>query len=154
LHKEEDFQASFADLIREAYKDLFELRGDQAWSLNKLDLIAYFRNADKTSDAIGTRQAAVFRVFAALSGFNDVGDSTKPKISKSKEKTPRSVANKVSPKTRLPLEQNITSNQNGAHTSSRDMAMTVRIEINLPADGTRDVYDNIFKSIRANLINE
>ncbi len=34
------------------------------------------------------------------------------------------------------------------------MALTVRIEINLPANGTQDTYDMIFKSIRANLINE
>lgn len=36
----------------------------------------------------------------------------------------------------------------------RDMALTVRIEINLPAGGSQETYDNIFKSIRANLINE
>jgi hypothetical protein len=36
----------------------------------------------------------------------------------------------------------------------RDMALTVRIEINLPAGGSKETYDNIFKSIRANLIDE
>lgn len=36
----------------------------------------------------------------------------------------------------------------------KDMALTVRIEINLPANGSKETYDNIFKSIRANLINE
>jgi hypothetical protein len=29
--------------------------------------------------------------------------------------------------------------------------MTVRIEINLPAEGTPETYDAIFKSIKANL---
>ena len=33
----------------------------------------------------------------------------------------------------------------------KDMALTVRIEINLPANGSKETYDNIFKSIRANL---
>jgi hypothetical protein len=36
----------------------------------------------------------------------------------------------------------------------RDMALTVRIEINLPAGGTQETYDAIFKSIKANLIDE
>lgn len=30
--------------------------------------------------------------------------------------------------------------------------MTVRIEINLPAEGSQETFDNIFKSIKANLI--
>jgi len=36
--------------------------------------------------------------------------------------------------------------------TKRDMALTVRIEINLPAEGSQETYDNIFKSIKANLI--
>jgi len=30
--------------------------------------------------------------------------------------------------------------------------LTVRIEVNLPADGDQETYDNIFRSIRKNLI--
>jgi hypothetical protein len=33
------------------------------------------------------------------------------------------------------------------------MALTVRIEINLPAGGDQSTYDCIFKSIRENLLN-
>ena len=36
----------------------------------------------------------------------------------------------------------------------KEMALTVRIEVNLPANGSKETYDNIFKSIRANLIDE
>lgn len=35
---------------------------------------------------------------------------------------------------------------------SRDVGLTVRVEINLPADGDQETYDRIFKSIRENLI--
>lgn len=35
---------------------------------------------------------------------------------------------------------------------SRDIGLTVRVEINLPADGTKEAYDNIFKSIKENLL--
>jgi hypothetical protein len=33
------------------------------------------------------------------------------------------------------------------------VGLTVRIEINLPADGDQETYDRIFRSIRENLIN-
>jgi len=33
------------------------------------------------------------------------------------------------------------------------VGLTVRIEVNLPADGDQDTYDKIFKSIRENLLN-
>jgi hypothetical protein len=34
------------------------------------------------------------------------------------------------------------------------VGLTVRIEINLPANGTQATYDNIFQSIRKNLLND
>jgi len=34
----------------------------------------------------------------------------------------------------------------------KDFGLTVRIEINLPADGDQETYDWIFKSIRENLL--
>jgi len=36
--------------------------------------------------------------------------------------------------------------------SKKDMALTVRIEINLPSEASAEAYDNIFKSIKANLL--
>ena len=36
--------------------------------------------------------------------------------------------------------------------SPNGVALTVRIEINLPAAGDQDTYDRIFKSIRENLL--
>ena len=37
-----------------------------------LSLITFFRRADQTSTTIGKRQAATFKIFAALSGFGDL----------------------------------------------------------------------------------
>jgi hypothetical protein len=56
LHNEEEFKAAFSDLVREAYADLFGIRGEEAWTMSKSDLIGYFRSADKTSEIIGSRQ--------------------------------------------------------------------------------------------------
>lgn len=33
----------------------------------------------------------------------------------------------------------------------KEMSLTVRVEINLPAEAGAETYDNIFKSIKANL---
>jgi hypothetical protein len=54
-HEEDAFKKAFEGLIRDSYKDLFALRGEDAWAMSKDALIGYFRSADKTSDVIGTR---------------------------------------------------------------------------------------------------
>ena len=148
-----DFPKAFESLVRDAYKDLFELRGEDAWSLQQAELTSYFRTADKTSDVIGGRQATVFRVFRALAGREQLvekpanGATAKAKPSKSKvapAKKTKAVEAEVAP----------PAGSQSKPEGRRDMAMTVRIEINLPANGSQETYDAIFKSIRANLIDE
>ena len=155
-HDDGQFQKAFEELIKNAYTDLFELKGDEAWTMDKNKLISYFRSADKTSDVIGTRQAGVFQALRAIAGYED--DPTAPKTAKTtgqsskptKTKTPKLAAGEVaktnaSPANPLPAAD--TSKKGG-------VALSVRIEINLPAEATAETYDNIFKSIRANLMNE
>jgi hypothetical protein len=36
--------------------------------------------------------------------------------------------------------------------SNQSLGLTVRVEINLPADGSKETYDAIFKSIKKNLL--
>lgn len=87
---DDQFPAAFEALLRDAYKDIFDLRGDDAWTMTKPQLTAYFRTADKTSEAIGARQAGVFIVFRNLAGHEQPADSvaTKgaPKLKPSKAK--------------------------------------------------------------------
>jgi Family of unknown function (DUF5343) len=149
-HENEAFKKAFEGLIRNSYKDLFDLRGDDAWNMKKDELTGYFRRVDKTSDVIGTRQAALFHAFRTLSGHEQVAATpqnggaprlaarpSKAKIIKTKERA------------YVPIEAPMV-----ATPSRKDMALTVRIEINLPAEASPETYDNIFKSIKANLINE
>lgn len=153
LHGDSAFQTGFADLVRKAYHDLFDLRGDDAWTMSRAELIGYFRSADKTSEIIGTRQAAVFRVFATTAGFPDPNGAAP---------TPKKVADRPAKSAKPPVK--IRAAIDAAATrddakvdhrkSGRDMALTVRVEINLPAGGTKETYDNIFKSIRANLLDD
>lgn len=151
IRDETKFQAAFAGLIMTAYKDLFDTRGEDAWQLSKDELIGYFRAADKTSDLIGTRQAGVFQVFSSLSGHSVETRAKASASGKPKEKASRKAK---------PVKMSTTDAGTAPRKTAdpavvqRDLAMTVRIEINLPAEGTRETYDHIFQSIRANLIDQ
>jgi hypothetical protein len=152
----DDFPKAFEGLVRESYSDLFDLRGDDAWALSKGELTTYFRTSDKTSDVIGSRQAGLFQVFARLAGHetgptND-GAGTTPKAKAGK---PKAVAQKLAKDAKIVISDSSKDQRAGKEKDGRrDMALTVRIEINLPANGSQETYDNIFKSIRANLIDE
>ncbi len=145
IHNDADFKTEFAELVRTAYKDLFDLRGEDAWTMSRDDLIGYFRTTDKTSAIIGTRQYTVFEALRSLSGYEQPdagpaktkGKSAKPKAVKARKNTKKVEAPITITPEELPVK--------------RDMALTVRIEINLPAEGSQETYDNIFKSIKANL---
>jgi hypothetical protein len=118
-------------------------------------LIGYFRSADKTSDVIGTRQAAVFRAFASLAGHHDESTAAPGKATtKGKDKGARTAKVTVAKPKPAAVELKARENMKVGGAAAREMALTVRIEINLPADGTRATYDNIFQSIRDNLLNE
>jgi Family of unknown function (DUF5343) len=152
-HKDEDFAEHFGALVQKAYSSLFDLHGNNAWNLNNSELITYFRHSDQTSATIGGRQAATFRVLAGLSGHGDVPEpkskqSTKaiaaPKAAKA------NAAKKVQPLAQPSSHQSAGARRN--HNEGTGFGLTVRVEINLPADGTKETYDNIFKSIKENLL--
>lgn len=143
-HKDEDFSKAFSDLIENSYSALFDLHGESSWVLEIDDLITFFRQSDQTSDAIGRRQANTFRVFAGLSGHGEVPTA------KSSNKKMNSGTAKKAVKKKAPIKQETPAPVDPIKT--KDFGLTVRVEINLPADGTKETYDNIFKSIKENLI--
>jgi len=146
--------SAFEGLVKEAYSDLFELRGDDAWSLSKKELTSYFRTTDKTSEAIGGRQAAVFITFRTLAGHEQSSDKPAPSTTKaapSAKAKPATAKKATGAEVRTATKASEKANTNDQR---RDMALTVRVEINLPANGTKETYDAIFKSIKANLIDD
>ena len=163
-HDETEFQKGFAGLIQHAYSGLFELYGADAWTAPIDKLISFFRNSDHTSDIVGRRQATTFQTLATISGKLD---GQLPKSTSAKPKKGDGLAAKKSTKaaSKKPAtaEVPLANQQSGAgietgmsnvgNSGSGDMALTVRIEINLPAGGDKETYDNIFKSIRENLLN-
>lgn len=150
-HDEAEFKSSFEEVVKAAYSDLFEIRGNDAWTINKGQLVGYFRNADKTSDIIGNRQAGVFIALRELAGHQTEGAIvSKPKAASNGKvntstKKVKPVPQKAPDKVARDEAATIVKQQKG------DVALTVRIEINLPAEGTQETYDAIFKSIKANL---
>lgn len=147
---DDQFPSAFEAMVKEAYSDLFDLRGEDAWTMTKSELTGYFRTTDKTSEVIGGRQAGVFQMFRSLAGHDTAEEkaapksAAKPRAGKAKPASqPRA---KAASATEGPVKVDLQSPE-----PRKDMALTVRIEINLPANGSKETYDNIFKSIRANL---
>lgn len=163
-HDETQFQAGFSELVESAYSALFELHGADAWSAQTDKLISFFRSSDHTSDIVGRRQANTFQTLAAISGKveGQPAKTSAAKPKKAESTTAKKQSAKSSSKSNTPQNSSEAANQpsgvtinsqgtGGGNTS--DMALTVRIEINLPAGGDKETYDNIFKSIRENLLN-
>ena len=148
-HKDDEFAKAFEPLVKKSYTALFDLRGDESWNLDEDNLIAFFRQNDQTGETIGKRQASTFKILAGLSGHGEMpiprGTKSRTKGAikkKTAEVTPKLKGKGVAPK-----------DKNTADEVYKNIGLTVRIEINLPADGTKETYDNIFKSIKENLIN-
>lgn len=157
-HDDAEFEAGFAELVKSAYGDLFGLHGDTAWSLPTDKLISYFRNTDHTSAIVGQRQASTFQALATLCGKTD-GAPAASKPKRAESSTSKAVKPKASTKPRVaePPASAASVIPPASPTSSAGntsgMALTVRVEINLPAGGDQETYDRIFKSIRENLLN-
>ena len=147
-HKDEAFQEQFGHLVKEAYEELFELHGDDAWTLDRASLAQFFRTTDHSSEIVGTRQAGTFGYLAALAGHAETP--------KAREASPR--------KSAMPAASASNAKANKANKAKSELlpvtpagsdarfGLTVRVEVNLPAEGDQDTYDRIFKSIRKNLI--
>jgi hypothetical protein len=143
-HDDADFQKDFAAMVKEAYSDLFALHKDAAWELPASKLIGFFRTTDKTTALVGKFQAATFQLLAAFAGHGEVPE---PAVAKPPAKAKDSKA----PKAAKPAKDvGHAQIQNGG---TRDVGLTVRIEVNLPAAGDQETYDRIFRSIRENLLN-
>jgi hypothetical protein len=150
-HEDDAFQQAFAEIVKKAYKGLFEIYKDEAWTVPNNKLITFFRQTDQSSEAVGTRQASTFHSLAIFAGeVTETAPSPKPKAARKPSVT-------RTPKTIVQQNGNIASTsaiQGGLQPDGEPrVALTVRIEVNLPAGGDKDTYDNIFKSIRENLMN-
>lgn len=157
FHDTTSFQKAFSEIVKAAYSDLFSLHGDGAWSLGDPKLITFFRQTDQSSQLVGTRQAGTFKALAAYAGHADSGASQKVRTNKRDTKPSSSKQAKSGSKgAAAPTSSSVQVNAGASaatDSGNRNLGLTVRIEINLPATGDQETYDKIFKSIRENLLN-
>lgn len=150
LHDDNEFGEKLSDLISSAYTDLFELRSEGAWTANQDDLISFFRRSDGSSAVVGKRQAITFQTLASLAGKREEEILTRgprgPKNASEKKATAEPRRKKKAEKAQN-FEEKAAVMRGGS-----DVALTVRIEVNLPANASKDAYDHIFASIKKNLI--
>ncbi len=150
-HKDDSFSAAFEPVVKAAYSELFDLHGEQAWSLDRSDLVQFFRTTDHSSDVVGQRQAATFVALAGLAGHGDTPRIRETKNGESRSKAKKSTQKPDKAKEAEARPTHIPPKSVVVDTPGR-IGLTVRIEVNLPADGNQETYDRIFKSIRKNLI--
>jgi hypothetical protein len=148
-HDDAAFGKKVGEMVKKAYSDLFSLHGDNAWGLDADVLITYFRQSDQTSSVVGARQATTFQTLAAFAGHGEVPTARAPATHKGKTAGTNGKS-KTEKKPKVPLTPPAPD-----HLSNRtkDLGLTVRIEINLPVAEDQATYDRIFKSIRENLLN-
>ena len=143
-HDDATFQQQFGELVQSSYAALFDVHGDGAWEQTLDSLIQFFRTNDSTTGGVGRLQAKTFMQLSQLAGHGaptSRAQKDTPGGRPSKESKTKKVATVAAPRSASPPE--------GAKPK---VGLTVRIEINLPADGSQETYDRIFKSIRENFI--
>ncbi len=148
LHDDSAFAKQFSEIVQTAYSQLFELHGENAWALETQGLMTFFRSADHTTALVGKHQARTFQVLAGFAGHQEIPESKagapKPAPKTTKKKASTAVVGTTPSESKQPPALAV-------HRAS-DIGLTVRIEINLPADADQETYNRIFRSIRENLL--
>lgn len=150
LHDDNEFGEKLAEMVEGSYSDLFELRSAGAWNANQDDLISFFRRSDGTSAVVGKRQAITFQTLASMSGKREeeiLARGPRGPNKASKKKDPKEPAAKKKAQSPSKTQEKVVLQRGGS-----DVALTVRVEVNLPANASKDAYDHIFASIKKNLI--
>ncbi|NLI85775.1 MAG: DUF5343 domain-containing protein [Propionibacterium sp.] len=152
------FKTGLESAIRSSYSQLFEEMNDALQS-DRDTLIHWFRGADKTSALVGQRQATTFLTLAALSGHGELPpartNGQKPSSSAATAaKKPKASAAKPTAKAGAASSESVTPENMSESASSfgRDVGLSVRVEVNLPANGDAATYDAIFASIKKHLM--
>lgn len=149
------FEAGMESTMRSAYANLFDEMGDAALSADRATLVGWFRGSDKTTDLVGQRQATTFQALAATAGYGEMplirGRGAKKATSPTRNPAAKPTK-KVAPAEAPPKGQSGSKSPKAAERVSSDLGVTVRIEVNLPANGDAVTYDAIFASIRKHLM--
>lgn len=159
---DEAFKEGLEARLRESYSALFDDMGDSALDAKREELIHWFRASDKTSELVGGRQASTYQTLAALAGHGEL--PARPPAAKKTAAVPRSTSTRpaqkrngekteAAPQQSTPRKtSNLSTDRPAASRGLEDIALTVRIEVNLPSGGDATTYDAIFASIKKHLM--
>jgi hypothetical protein len=152
--EDEAFATGFAELVKRGYAPLFELYGDAAWKLDKNKLTGFFRTSDQTSARVGEQQASTFAALASFAGHAPMA-ATSAGSGNGNGSNQRTRAPRGGERAKQPAGSSriTTELQPPAPRAASVPPLSVRIELNLPVSDKQEVYDNIFRSIRENLLN-
>ena len=92
-------------------------------------------------------------MFAGLSGKGELPPSRTPQQKASGKQLSPSRVKKTAPQTENQQTEKQTVTKTSSNSIVDNLGMSIKIEVNLPSDASKETYDNIFKSIRENLIN-
>ena len=144
-HDDAAFQQRFRELVQSSYVALFDVYQDGAWQQSRDKLIQFFRSNDETTANVGQLQAKTFSLLSQFAGYEQ------PKASKSAAHR-NATRSKTSTTKRSKETAAVEAATPAIEPAKPQIGLTVRIEINLPADGSKETYDHIFKSIRENFL--
>ena len=147
LLSDTEFQKEFGALVEGTYVALFELHSENAWQLPQDQLIVFFRRSDDTTAKVGKLQAQTFSQLAEVAGQRPATPSSSRQTS-SGQTSARSPRRHTTGK-RKEMQAEAA---NPTMPVKPHMGLTVRIEMNLPAGGSQETYDRIFKSIREHFL--
>lgn len=156
VYDDDEYRTTLGELVKGAYGALFSLHGDAAWNLDSGKLITFFRQADKTTELVGKRQASTFVRLAEICGARSVPDSpppsaaSKPASGKKPRPAPRPAPGAPQPTADLTSAASLASPLVSA--GQAPLTLAVRIELNLPATDDQKVYDSLFRSIREHFL--
>jgi len=149
-----EFQRLFGETLLSSYAGLFELHAADTWSLSKGELVTFFRGVDRSSDLVGSRQADTFIRLAEIAGKREAASSTDQRPSAARPTKAISTSSTRRPKSSSSgtPQKNLQPPTTPQPAGLSQVALTVRIEINLPTTADQAVHDSIFRSIRENLM--
>lgn len=140
------FADALADLVRKAYRELFEIRGPGAWRLPAEDLGTYFSQTDGTSPKVARLQVKTFQILAQAAGQLASAEGAAPRPA-----TPPARATRSDKGAALKLVNGESAPRRKA---SGGMNLTLHIELHLPDSADQQTYDRIFRAIREQLLKD
>ena len=142
LRNDNRYSEACKEIIQSVYPS--ELTQFGYTSSQRREIQEWFLVSAGLSETTARKKAAFYRILVSEIDPNELLGSNEDDL----EEKPQDEADEAeSKKVVKPKKVDLDSNQ-------KNIILTVRMEINLPSGADAETYDNIFKSIKENLLND